>query len=333
LLVSDRLIGTLTFATRNRDTFNAAELELMATVSQYVAVALDRAITDAALRKAQHELSDHAQELETKVRERTAKLQDTIVQLESFSYTVAHDLRAPIRALKSYAQLLLEETTADFPENGRLYLSRIERAANRLDAITRDLLQFSTISRQDVQLTTVDVAELIQDIQLLRPPLQDDVLVVERPLHSVRAHRTLLQHCLSNLLDNAVKFVQPGTKPRVVIRSELVNGKMSSPYRPPSTFNLAGVPQPLVAADLPVLESEPHVRIWVEDNGIGIAPESYEKIFGIFERLNAPDKYEGTGIGLAIVARAMQRMGGACGVESGTSHGSSFWLELTAAKE
>ncbi len=325
LMVSDRLIGTLTFASHHRDAFTAEEIEIMATISHYVAVALDRAITDTVLRRVQLQLADHARDLENKVHERTAKLQDTIVQLESFSYTVAHDLRAPIRALKSYAQLLLEETTPDFPETWLQYLNRIKRAAFRLDAITRDLLQFSTISRQDIQLSTVDLHEVIQDIQLLQPVLNEEALAIHHPLHSVLGHRTLLQHCLSNLLDNAVKFVKPNNRPHIVIRSEVVEGHATPAGKAAPSIN------PVVGMTIsahPAPADDRRVRIWVEDNGIGIAPEWHDKIFGIFERLNSPEKYEGTGIGLAIVARAMQRMGGSCGVISTVGQGSRFWLEL-----
>jgi signal transduction histidine kinase len=329
LMVGSRLIGTLAFGTRTRDSFSTDEVELAAAISQYAAIGLDRAMSEAALSQAQEDLRNHALNLEVRIQERTARLQDTIVQLESFSYTVAHDLRAPIRALKGYAQVLLEDSSP-IPEESRVYLSRIERAANRLDALTRDLLQFSTISRQDVTLTSVDMSELVQDLKVLRPALQDDVLVVREPLHRVLGHRTLLQHCLSNLLDNALKFVTPGVKPRIVLWTELVTDTSHLRKTSGRAFNPAVYPEtanPVSTSGSPdESRKTPRIRLWVEDNGIGIAPESREKVFGIFERLNSPDKYEGTGIGLAIVARAMQRMNGSCGVEPG--EGSRFWLEL-----
>jgi len=318
LVLADRPIGTLTFGTRSRERFTGEEAEFVETISRYVAIALDRATNEAALRRAKEQLSEHADNLEAKVRERTAKLQDTIAQLESFSYTVAHDLRAPIRALKVYAVVLLDETHQPAPDKSRLYLLRIERAADRLDVLTRDLLQYSTISRQELQLTKVDLTEVVQDLLLLRPGLQEQgVLTVRRPLHAVQAHRTFLQQCLSNLFDNALKFIAPGVTPRLVVWTEMTG------------------PQRVSSSQAPVqsAEKEQRVRIWVEDNGIGIAPEGREKIFGIFERLNASDQFEGTGIGLAIVARAVQRMSGSCGVESIPGQGSRFWLELMPANQ
>jgi signal transduction histidine kinase len=335
LMVGDRLIGTLAFATRKRDLFKPEDIEFISTVSQYISSALDRAMTESELHKAQQTLKEHAQNLESKVKERTSALEDTVAQLESFSYTVAHDLRAPIRALKGYTEMLLSDVEQPEAEKSKQYLLRMNRAADRLDALTRDLLQFSSVSRQNVQLTAIDLDELVQDLRVLRPALQEDVLIVEKPLVPVLANRTLLQQCLSNVFDNALKFVPPATKPRILLWTDKVNAseKRALPLHP-ALNPVGGLPsstdpvvQPMDGLAQPGAASE-RVRIFIEDNGIGIAPESRQKVFGIFERLNPADKYEGTGIGLAIVARAMQRMGGTCGVESGSNAGSRFWLEL-----
>ena len=336
LLVGDRLIGTLAFGRHDRDTFSSEELEFVSIISQYVSVALDHAINEAALHEAQAKLSQHAQDLEVKIQERTTKLQDTIVQLEAFSYTVAHDLRAPIRALKGYVHVLLDELETDGKGSVHNYLLKLDRAANRLEALTRDLLQFSTVSRQEVRLERTEIGEILQDIRLLRPSLHEEVLEVNHPLEPVIAQPTLLQQCLSNLLDNALKFTAPGKMPHIVIWTEKILGH-SSPGR---EANSQVPPVPYFSTNESSLSSDgnskpfsPRIRIWVEDNGIGIAPESSKKIFGIFERLNPADKYEGTGIGLAIVARAAQRMGGSCGVEPGAQSGSRFWLDLRPASD
>lgn len=336
LLVGDRLIGTLAFGRHDRDSFSSEELEFVSIISQYVSVALDHAINEAALHEAQAKLSQHAQDLEVKIQERTTKLQDTIVQLEAFSYTVAHDLRAPIRALKGYVHVLLDELETDGKGSVHNYLLKLDRAANRLEALTRDLLQFSTVSRQEVRLERTEIGEILQDIRLLRPSLHEEVLEVKHPLEPVIAQPTLLQQCLSNLLDNALKFTAPGKMPHIVIWTEKILGH-SSPGR---EANSQVPPVPYFSTNESSLSSDgnskpfsPRIRIWVEDNGIGIAPESSKKIFGIFERLNPADKYEGTGIGLAIVARAAQRMGGSCGVEPGAQSGSRFWLDLRPASD
>ena len=319
----EKLIRALAFATRKRDTFKLEDLEFITTVSQYISVALERSMTEGALHQAQQELKEHALQLETKIKERTSALEDTVAQLESFSYTVAHDLRAPIRALKGYAEMLLPESEQVTPEKAKHYLQRMNRAADRLDALTRDLLQFSSVSRQNVQLSRIDLGELLQDLRnSLCSALQEDVLLVREPLEPVLANRTLLQQCLSNLLDNALKFIQPGRKPRIVVWTSKVNAseKKVAPFLPAllggrvSKIEESGIqPVETLSGSAPGKE---RVRISIEESGIGVAPESRQKIFGIFERLNPADKYEGTGIGLAIVARAMQRMGGSCGVDT-----------------
>lgn len=336
LQIGDRLVGTLSFASYSRDTIAADDLEFLSTIASYVAIAIDRALRENALELAQRSLSEHANILESKVAERTARLHETIAQLESFSYTVAHDLRAPIRSLRGYCDILLSDYA--LPESGHAILERLQRASNRLDALTRDLLRFSKIARQDVQLETVDVQEIVTDLLLLMPNLGDDIVVVHPPLEKVRAQRTLLQQCLSNLFDNAVKFVPNGTRPKIIVRTELrqhttspTGAIMAAAFNPPiraaSVTGAEGRPRQL-AGDA---SDAPRVRIWVEDNGIGIAPEAHDKIFGIFERVSGLEHIEGTGIGLAIVARAVQQMGGACGVESAPGKGSRFWLEFAPA--
>jgi PAS domain S-box-containing protein len=328
LLIESRLLGTLSFASSTRDLLNAPEIECLSTVAQYVAIAMDRALRERALQEAQRGLREHADALETKVTERTAKLHDTIVQLESFSYTVAHDLRAPIRSLRGYCDILQSDYA--LPEGGRAILDRLQRATTRLDALTRDLLKFTRISRQEIQLEVVDLAELVDDVILLGPPLQE-VLVARPPLGKVWAQRTLLQQCLSNLFDNAMKFVAPGNTPRIVVRAESVAAPAQETAPTETAFHPATHTAEGASPAHPALAG-PWTRIWVEDSGIGIAPEAHAKIFGVFERVSGLDHIDGTGIGLAIVARAVQRMNGRCGVESTLGKGSRFWLELPTAE-
>ena len=343
LLIGDRLLGTLSFGSYQRTTIAADEIEFLYTVAQYLALAIDRALRENALREAQQSLSEHAESLETRIAERTAKLHETIVQLESFSYTIAHDLRAPIRSLKGFSEILLNDYAASLPETARGMVARLLRASHRLDALTRDLLEFSRIVRQDVKLKPVDIDELVHEIIIVTPPLQDGVLTMASPLGTVLAQRTLLQQCLTNLFDNALKFARPDVPPRITLRAEgrgeggsvdvsAMTAAFSSAVSPPGTKHLPGAGHVLstrwpAQAGLP-----PRLRIWVEDNGIGIPPQAHEKIFGIFERVSGLDQVEGTGIGLAIVARAMQQMGGVCGVESEVGQGSRFWLELATAR-
>jgi PAS domain S-box-containing protein len=338
LVIGDRLLGTLAFGSYERDTIGTDEFEFLATIAQYLAIAIDRALRENALRDAQQSLSEHAGQLESKIAERTARLHETITQLESFSYTVAHDLRAPIRALKGYSEILLREYAAQVPEDGQHMLRRMHRAGDRLDALTRDLLTFSRIARQDVKLATVSLDEVVEEI-ISTTPVLHAVATIKPPLGRVLGQRTLIQQCLSNLFDNALKFVPPGVTPRIVVRSEMRNlvpacsPVSMAPFNPSTVQPSADSASPArPASNVPSPEDDGSMRrrIWVEDNGIGIPAIAHEKIFGIFERVSNLDNVEGTGIGLAIVARATQQMGGSCGVESTPGEGSRFWIELAA---
>jgi signal transduction histidine kinase len=251
-------------------------------------------------KKAEKELQQAKDELELRVQERTASLQETTEQLETFCYTVAHDLRSPLRAQQSFAQVLLDDYKNSLDEMGQEYARRILGAAARLDKLVNDLLTYSRLSRSELKFEKVSLDKVFSDVQTA---LHDDIqrnaaLVTVQPLHFVRAYEPTLNLVLTNLLTNALKFVEPGAEPRVQIWSEQ-HGNI--------------------------------IRLWVADNGIGISPENADKIFGVFQRLHPINKYPGTGIGLAIVQKAVTRMGGQVGVESELEKGSRFWIELPAA--
>ncbi|MBA4146873.1 MAG: GAF domain-containing protein [Verrucomicrobia bacterium] len=332
LYVGDKMIGTLAFASRSRDHFDEDEIEFTRIVAQYVAIAIDRAWNETALRKAQEELSDHAGALEQAVQERTRKLQETIADLESFSYSLAHDVRAPLRHIQGFSEALLQDYGEGLPAGARTYVDSIIRAIRRLEALTQGILEYSKLSNKSVELSPVDLEVLVKDVVSHNATLNaPGVVTVESPLQPVLAERSLLDQCLTNLLDNALKFIPAHVPPRIIVRSELRTVSKGEDF---STQSSAPPPlNPSVTADTP----EPPlreinsrwIRIWVEDNGIGISPEFHGKIFGIFERL--ANQKDGTGIGLAIVSKAIQRMGGRLGVESESGKGSRFWLELPAA--
>ena len=220
--------------------------------------------------------------------------------MEEFSYSVSHDLRGPLRAMNMYAEALLEDYASQLDDTGKGYLERIRRSSVRMEKLTQDVLTYSRVARTQVELARIDVERLIGDVvnqyvELQRP--QADV-EIDEPLYPVIGHEASLGQCLSNLLSNAAKFVPAGTRPRIRVRTERQGAR---------------------------------VRIWVEDNGIGIKPQYQDKLFHVFERLPTGGHYEGTGIGLAIVRKATEKMGGSCGVYSDGEHGSRFWLELAAA--
>ena len=253
------------------------------------------------LREAKEQLALANTDLERKVEERTSKLVEMVGELESWSYSIAHDMRAPLRAIHSFGYFLLEEYGPKLDAAGRDYLERMDAATRRLDDYIGDLLNYGKIGRGDFPLATVDTTRLIGEILATYPNLQPSAchIEVQAPLPPVTANASALTQVFSNLLGNAVKFVTPGTLPRVKIWAE---------------------------------QRDPWVRLWFEDNGIGIDEKAQARLFGIFQRLHPASDYEGTGIGLAIVRRAVERMGGAVGVGSEPGKGSRFWVELKSAK-
>jgi signal transduction histidine kinase len=276
--------------------FGSDELGLAVTIARQIVLGIERHHAEEALRQAHALLADKASHLEELVQQRTAKLQETVADLEAFSYTVAHDLRAPLRAMQGYAEVVVKQAAASLSPQHQNYLQRIERAAARLDTLTREVLGYSQLSRREVTLEPVDLNNLLRDIREEYPQLRaTDSIEIRSPLHPVLGHGGLLTQALSNLLINACKFITPGTAPKIVVRTEIVGQQ---------------------------------VRIWVEDNGIGIAPEHRGRLFKIFGRIHPDHKYEGTGIGLAIVKKAAERMGGTAGFESEVNKGSQFWMQL-----
>jgi len=279
----------------------------------------ERKRAEQALAKAQAELETHAGKLEETVADRTAKLRETIGELEAFSYSISHDMRAPLRAMTAYAEAMKEDFSKQLPAPATNYLNNITSAATRMDQLITDVLAYSRIARGPRHLEPVELEPLIAEIVSHYPSLQAphaDVKI-QPPLPTVLGDQPSLAQCLSNLLTNAVKFVAPGVKPAVrvwsepVITQEPATGQDSSLCSPGSTHTF--------------------IRLYLEDNGIGIAEQDLHRIFGMFERVHAQASYEGTGIGLAIVKKAVERMGGHVGVESTPGQGSRFWLQLRKA--
>lgn len=257
----------------------------------------ERKHAEDALRRAQAQLLDRAGQLEGLVAERTAELTATNEQLEAFVYSIAHDLRAPLRAMRGFTALLLEEAGAALSETAQDHASRINKSARFMDALLSDLLAFSHISQQRVELASVNLKSVVESVvSRLHKVIQQTNANVESsgPWPDVLAHDPTLAQVLFNLTSNALKFVTTDRQPVLRLRAE----------------------------ELPEC-----IRVWVEDNGPGIAPDYQSQLFQLFTRLDG-EKYPGTGIGLAIVQKGVERMGGRVGVESAVGQGSRFWFEL-----
>jgi len=238
--------------------------------------------------------------LENEVRERTAHEREALAELDKLSYSIVHDMRAPLRAMYGFSQALLEEYAERLDDRGKDFLGRIAIAARRQDKLIQDVLVYHGYVRRDFRLEPVNLDEVVSGIVHTYPQFQPPKvhLEIRTPLGCVLAHDTLLMQCVSALLDNAAKFVAPGMTPEIIISSE---------------------------------KSGDCVTLSVQDNGIGIAPESEPKLFDIFYKFHRVEEYPGTGIGLPLARKALERMNGTIGVESQPGKGSRFWIKLPAA--
>lgn len=233
-------------------------------------------------------------ELEERVEKRTEELMETNRELEAFAFTISHDLRAPLRGMEGFGEALLEDYSAQIDSEGQDYIRRIVGSARRMDLLIQDLLAYSRLSRSDLRVQAVDLSSVASSA-IEQVDSNGASIEVREPLGQVRGNRSILVQILANLISNALKFHTESAVPRVAVFSERRNGK---------------------------------VRLTVQDNGIGIDPKFHHQIFQVFSRLHSSAVYPGTGIGLAIVRKGIERLGGAYGVDSELGTGSRFWFEL-----
>jgi len=342
--VRDQVVGFLNVDSATPGHFSTADVQILRVFAAHAAAAIENA-------QLYQDVRDYAEQLEQRVAERTAQLSERMAEverlnrtltnlledlqaanrnleeiteelqkandeLEAFAYSVSHDLRAPLRAMQGFAEALLEDYGNSLDAVGQEYAQRIVVAAQRMDALIQDLLAYSRLGRAEIRLQPLSLDQVVDEVltQLeARIREQEAQVTVEKPLPEVLGHHTTMVQVVSNLLTNALKFVTPGVRPEVRIWAE--EQPVGAASQGPSAAQ----------------RSAARVRLWVEDNGIGIAPEHQERIFRVFERLHGIETYPGTGIGLAIVRRAMEHMGGRVGVESEVGHGSRFWVELDKA--
>lgn len=251
-------------------------------------------------REAEEALRGANATLEARVEERTVELQKSNAHLNAFTYSVAHDLRAPLRAMHGFAQAIIDDYGDSLGAQGRSFANRIINAADSVDELIQGLLEYSRIGSDERPIEPTDLNRVLEEVlskKSLGLRRNAEILVADN-LPAVLGNRPVLKQIVVNLLRNAVMFVGEGVRPQVQISTETHRGR---------------------------------VRLWVEDNGIGILPEYHEQIFQVFERLHSAEEYPGTGIGLAIVRRAAESLAGTTGVNSIQGAGSRFWVELPQA--
>jgi PAS domain S-box-containing protein len=261
---------------------------------RYIGTLLD--ITEAV--EVEAKLKRLNQELEQRVQERTKALSIANQELEAFSYTVSHDLKAPLRGIDGYSQLLIEECMEQLDEDGRDFVQRIRYGVQQMVDLINDLLDYSRMERRDMAREPVDLLPLVhQVIELYQSDIEASQTEVQLTLGptTLPLDRDGFLVVLRNLVGNALKFSREVDRPRIEIGGRSEAGRRI---------------------------------LWVKDNGVGFDMKYHDRIFGIFQRLHRPEQFPGTGVGLALVAKAVHRMGGRVWAESAPGAGTTFFLEL-----
>jgi signal transduction histidine kinase len=248
-------------------------------------------------KRAEAELAQHRERLEELVGERTAQLEAANRELEAFSYSVSHDLRAPLRAIDGFSQALVEDHGRDLGADARVYLERVRAAVQRMGVLIDDLLELSRVSRAVMHVGEIDLSalasEIVSDHRAAEPQRQVDVVIA--PGLVAAGDAGLLSVAFTNLLDNAWKYTGRIAHARIEVGAKATNGERV---------------------------------FFVRDNGVGFDMQYADKLFGAFQRLHSERDFPGTGVGLATVARIIQRHGGRVWAEGAPGQGATFYFTL-----
>ncbi len=249
-------------------------------------------------RRAKEALDRLNAELEERIVARTAALHAKSHELEAFAYSVAHDLKAPLRGIDGYSRLLLEGYARSLDDEGRFFLQTIQTATDEMNQLIDDILAYSRLESRELKTDRIELGPMINSLveEKRRETTERSIdFVVDVNGAFVLVDASGLAQSIRNYLDNAIKFTGKVSEPCIEVGSK---------------------------------ENAEGCLFWVRDNGIGFDMKHHDRIFDIFQRLNASDEYPGTGIGLAIVRKAMERMGGRAWAKSEPGHGATFYLEI-----
>jgi light-regulated signal transduction histidine kinase (bacteriophytochrome) len=263
--------------------------------------ALDEAKEKEARQRAERELVSLNTQLEQRVIERTAQLEAANKELEAFTYSVSHDLRAPLRAVDGFSRFVLEDYENKLDSEGKRLLNLIRSNIQKMDQLITDLLALSRVTRCELNFSGIDMTQMAISMfkETAAPDVTDKISLAVDPLPEAYADPTYMRQVWANLIANAIKFSSKEKKPLIKICGRTENG-----------FNV----------------------YYVKDNGVGFNPEYKHKLFGVFQRLHKSDDFEGTGVGLAIVQRIIHRHGGKVWAEGKEGKGATFWFSLPVKK-
>lgn len=319
LCCENRTIGVLALASQTQARDFSAQSRFLETMAAQIATALRNAQLHGEVRQRslalaqtikqlEHEIAERKAamdqirqlnaELEQRVAARTAELAGKNSELETFTYSVSHDLKAPLQTMEGYSRLLLEEYGQRLDEDGHLFLRSLRGGIDHMNRLIDGLLGYARMEHRPSTQRIMDLSDLVAEIvSKYQAEIQNRGIIIRLDLNarSVVADGEGLSVALRNLFDNAVKFSRKSAPPTITIGSR---------------------------------RSDSDLVVWVRDNGKGFDMRFHDRIFEIFQRLEASEEYTGTGVGLSIVRKAVQRMGGRCWAESEPERGATFYIEI-----
>ena len=236
-------------------------------------------------------------ELEQRVIERTSQLESANRELEAFAYSVSHDLRAPLRAIDGFSRFVLEDYAEKLDDEGKRLLNIIRTNTQKMDELITDLLGLSRVGRTEMKLSRIDMTTLVKSMynETVSPEVQPKFVFSVDPLPDAFGDVPLIRQVWANLISNAIKYTLPKEDRRVWVGSRTENG-----------MNI----------------------YYMKDTGVGFDPAYTHKLFGLFQRLHGTEEFEGTGVGLSIVKRIINRHGGKVWAEGKVNEGATFWFSL-----
>jgi light-regulated signal transduction histidine kinase (bacteriophytochrome) len=259
---------------------------------------IERQRAEQALRRSHDELDRKVKERTAELRKTNHDLQSVNKELEAFAYSVSHDLRAPLRHIAGFTEVLQKHSEPVLDDNSRRQIGMILEAANRMDSLVDDLLAFSRIGRAETQTITIDLNQLVKEVvSEIAPDVQERNIAWRiESLPVCRGDPSMLRLVFANLVSNAVKFTR--TRDQAEIEIDSLNQRLDE------------------------------VVVFVKDNGVGFDMKYKDKLFGVFQRLHSQQAFQGTGIGLATVQRIIHRHGGRVWAEGSVNNGAIFYVTL-----